>query len=83
MPRKPNHIETVQMTLSTTQSIEAYLGALVMTGLYGKNPAEAAERLLVRAIDGLVQDGVLERRRLPRSSARSSARTRRQRRRAP
>jgi hypothetical protein len=63
MARKPNRIRTVQVTLSTTQSIEKYLEALVLTGLYGKNPAEAAERLLVRAIDGLVQEGILERRR--------------------
>jgi hypothetical protein len=63
MPRKPNRIKTVQLTLSTTQSVARYLDELVLTGLYGKNPADAAERMLVRAIHRLVDEGALGRHR--------------------
>jgi len=59
MPRKPNRIKTVQVTLSTTQSVATYLDALVLTGLHGKNRAEAAEQILVKAIQQLVTEGAL------------------------
>ena len=49
MARKPNPVKSVQITVSTTPLVHGYLSALVDTGLYGKNPAEAAERLVALA----------------------------------
>ena len=66
MARKPNNIETVTITVSTTRPIERYLAKLVSTGLYGKNPAEAAERLVARSIEQLIRSGTLGRRQRPR-----------------
>jgi hypothetical protein len=55
MARKPNRIKTVSLRLSTTEGIYRYLEVLVSSGVYGKNPAEAAEQLIsrniVRALD--------------------------------
>jgi hypothetical protein len=59
MARRPNSIKTVTITISTTEPVEQYLAKLVSTGLYGKNPAEAAERLVARSIEQLVRDGTL------------------------
>jgi hypothetical protein len=59
MARKRNDLKTVQITLSTTEPIEQYLQQLVATGLYGKNQAEAAERLVSTSIQRLVKDGDL------------------------
>ena len=59
MGRKPNNLETVIMTISTTPPIMERLAVLVSTGLYGKNPAEAAERLVARSIEDLLQNGTL------------------------
>jgi hypothetical protein len=54
--RNPNIIDTVQITISTTRPIQVHLERLVSTGFYGKNPAEAAERLLAQAIKELSKD---------------------------
>ncbi|MGD2081480.1 MAG: hypothetical protein PVF91_00845 [Chromatiales bacterium] len=62
MPRKKNQLETVAVTLSTTQPIVGYLEELVGSGLYGKNPAEAAERLIALGIEDLIRQGTLKRR---------------------
>ena len=51
MARRRNRFPTETLTLSTTPHVWAYLGQLVDTGLYGKTEAEAAERLLTRALD--------------------------------
>jgi len=51
MPRKRNRIKTRKLTISTTPQVIEYLKQLLETGLYGKNEAEAAERLLSRALD--------------------------------
>ena len=51
MARKPNPVKSVQITVSTTPLVHGYLSALVDTGLYGKNPAEAAERLIAKGIE--------------------------------
>jgi len=59
MPRKKNQLETVSITLSTTEPVVAYLEALVESGLYGKNPAEAAERLVAQGIEELIRRGTL------------------------
>jgi len=59
MARKRNHLKTVTMTISTTPPILEHLEKLVTTGLYGKNPAEAAERLVARSLEDLLQNGSL------------------------
>ena len=61
MPRPKNQLETVSITVSTTQIVVSYLEKLVASGLYGKNPAEAAERLIAFGIEELVQRGALKR----------------------
>ncbi|HUE39431.1 MAG TPA: hypothetical protein VMR29_07995 [Candidatus Binatia bacterium] len=63
MPRSPNHLPTVTITVSTTPQIQNYLVRLVSTGLFGKNAAEAAERLIARSVESLTRDGTLPRRR--------------------
>lgn len=59
MAKRANTIGTVQITISTTREIQAYLEQLVLDGLHGKNPAEAADRLLSEALDALIKDGTL------------------------
>jgi hypothetical protein len=63
MPRSPNHLPTVTITVSTTPQMRRYLVALVSTGLFGKNAAEAAERLIARSVEQLTREGVISRRR--------------------
>lgn len=63
MARGPNSLKTVTVTISTTPHIKEYLRKLVMTGLYGKNEAEAAERLVARGIERLIGEGALKKRR--------------------
>ncbi len=59
MPRLPNKIKTVTITVSTTPMVHRHLEALVDTGLYGKNAAEAAERLIAQGIQDLLAAGTL------------------------
>ena len=59
MPKSPNTIQTVQITISTTEAVQGHLEQLVLTGLYGKNPADAAERVLARSIETMLKDGTL------------------------
>ena len=59
MGKSANTIGTVQITISTTQPVQDYLERLVLTGFYGKNPAEAAERVLTRTLEALIKDGTL------------------------
>ena len=61
MARHPNDLKTVTVTISTTPAVMAFLAQLVATGLYGKNPAEAAERLVSRGLEHLVREGILDR----------------------
>jgi hypothetical protein len=61
MARKPNSVSTVTITISTTEGIQQHLEDLVAGGLFGKNPAEAAERLVARGIENLLRDGTLSR----------------------
>ncbi len=56
MSRRPNSVKTAKITLSTTPQVVAYLERLVTTGLYGKNSADAAERLVARGIETLLRD---------------------------
>ncbi len=60
MARPRNPLPTVTITLSTNPQIKAYLSELVPSGLYGNNEADAAERLLARAVEQLVRDGSLK-----------------------
>ena len=62
MARKPNSVTTVTVTISTTEGILDYLEDLVSGGLFGKNPAEAAERLVATGLESLLRDGTLNRR---------------------
>jgi hypothetical protein len=57
--RTKNVLPTQSLTLSTTPRVHEYLRRLVLTGLYGKNPAEAAERLLARSLEELLANGRL------------------------
>jgi hypothetical protein len=59
MGRKPNAAETVQVTISTTPQVKEYLLQLVRTGLYGKNEAEAAERLITESLRRQIPEGLL------------------------
>ena len=61
MPRTPNHLPTVTITVSTTPQVQSYLVRLVSTGLFGKNAAEAAERLIARSVEQLTREGILPR----------------------
>jgi len=60
MPRKPNRVTTVTITISTTERVQRHLENLVAGGLFGKNPAEAAERLVARGIESLLREGTLK-----------------------
>jgi hypothetical protein len=59
MPRTPNKVATVTITVSTTPPVYEYLERLVDSGLFGKNPAEAAERLIARGIEQHLGEGEL------------------------
>ena len=61
MPRDRNRVGTVQIRVSTTPQVGALLEQLVETGLYGKNRAEAVERLVARSLEALIGDGLLQR----------------------
>jgi len=59
MARSKNSAETVTITISTTPMVKGFLEVLVEDGTYGKNVAEAAERLLAERIRSLRGDGDL------------------------
>lgn len=61
MPKGQNLVATEQITLSTTPHVVKYLEQLVATGLYGKNVAEAAERLLTASIEKMISEQKLAR----------------------
>lgn len=50
MGRSPNPTKTVTFTVSTTPMVRAYLEALVERGVFGKNVAEVAERLIAEKL---------------------------------
>jgi len=60
MPKPPNTIKSKKITVTTTLDVHAYLEQLVRGGLYGKNAAEAAERLISRGIEMLIRDGFIK-----------------------
>lgn len=59
MSRKPNSVPTVPLRISTTPQVAELLERLVETGLYGKNPAEAAERLIGEGLRQILAEGGL------------------------
>ncbi len=59
MPRTPNSVKTITITVSTTPPVHDFLEQLVSTGLFGKNPAEAAERLIARGIEQHLRERTL------------------------
>ncbi|MEO0445429.1 MAG: hypothetical protein AAF191_05065 [Verrucomicrobiota bacterium] len=61
MPRAKNAVETVQITMSTTQQIRQFLEELTSSGLYGKNVAETANALVAERIRELLKEGELQR----------------------
>ncbi len=58
--RSGNSLETTKLTLSTNPVVVKYLEALVQTGLYGKNPSEAAEQLIRQELKRLIDSKELE-----------------------
>jgi hypothetical protein len=60
--RTRNRIPTQELTISTNPQVQAYLQDLVDSGTYGNNEAEAAERLIARGIEQLIDGGKLDRR---------------------
>ena len=61
MAKPPNQLNTAPLRLSTTNAVLEYLKQLVSTGLYGRNHTEAAERLIARGIERLLQEGTIQR----------------------
>lgn len=59
MARKSNDMPTRLVRISTTPQVIEYLERLVSTGLYGKNPAEAMDRLVSEKIRSLISSGEL------------------------
>jgi hypothetical protein len=59
MPRSRNSLPTVTITVSTTPQVRRHLTRLLSTGLYGKNVAEAAERLIAQSVERKTIEGVL------------------------
>jgi len=51
MAKAANLVPTEQITVSVTPHVVKQLESLVLTGYYGKNVAEAAERLLSRVLE--------------------------------
>ena len=51
MARTKNQVDTVNVTLAMTPKMVEHLKRLVETGFYGKNHAEAAERLLAQLLE--------------------------------
>jgi len=59
VPRQRNHIPTETFTISTTPHVIAELETLVETGHFGKNVAEAAERIIAGYLHEAVRQGAL------------------------
>jgi hypothetical protein len=62
MPKKRNDVKTVQKTVSLAKGVCVYLDDLVALNLYGKNPTEAAARLIDKQIESLLEKGILKKR---------------------
>jgi len=61
--RPENLTRTVTITISTTPQVKRALEKLVRTGYYGKNPADAAERIIAqRLASSLNEQRIIEHR---------------------
>jgi hypothetical protein len=49
--REPHHFDPVKITITTTPHIARELRELVMTGHYGHNISEAAERVIAHVLE--------------------------------
>jgi hypothetical protein len=65
MAKAANKVPTVTLTLSATPQLCAYLDQLAESGIYGKNRAEAALRLVEQAIEQRIERPILRRETLP------------------
>jgi Arc/MetJ-type ribon-helix-helix transcriptional regulator len=59
MPKELNLVPTERITISATPQVVKYLQELVMKGFYGKNVAEAAERVLSQVLEARQRDETL------------------------
>jgi hypothetical protein len=59
MAKLSNPVPTVQFTISTTPQVGAYLDQLLATGFYGKNRADAAEKVITSTLKQMLRDGEL------------------------
>jgi hypothetical protein len=62
MARPSNSFDSVSMTIAITPQIKMYLEDLMLTGMYGCSPAEAARILLSQAVVEKVKSGEIDRR---------------------
>jgi len=60
-PKKQEHQATIRLVCYASAPVKQHLEALVATGLYGKNAADAAERIIARGLEQLLSDGKLKR----------------------
>jgi hypothetical protein len=62
MAQTPKKLKSKQMRYSGNRLIDLYLSDLVDTGLFGRSPGEAAERLVSQGIDRAIGNGTIKRR---------------------
>lgn len=60
MAKPKNNIPSVTVTITTTPHIRELLSRLARMGFYGKNPSEAAERLIARTLELMIKNGELD-----------------------
>jgi hypothetical protein len=60
MARQRNDLPTQELRVSTTPQVVELLRSLVSTGLFGKNPAEATERILAEKLRELIAEGAVK-----------------------
>ena len=64
MPRRPNENKTVDIHVSASEEVAAYLKQLAKIGIHGKTPSEVAKFLIGAEVERLVREGILNLRRL-------------------
>ena len=57
MARPKNTLETIQITISTTPQVKAFLEELTAQGIYGKNNADTAHALVKEKLRELLEKG--------------------------
>jgi len=62
MPKQKNSVQTVRITISTSEEIASYLDDLADVGIQGKTRTETAERLVGEGIRRLISEGLLKQR---------------------